>query len=251
MANQSTAGVNGTSKIRLQRLLDLSKRRTGIQLPTGFVKSDVSPTPLVLMIRGGHGGAVRLKLYLCLTLLAVRAPYRIQRDVSARTWAETIGLREPEKNGARRISDALNWLEANRFVALERRHGMPPLVTLLNPLGDGTPYIRPGAPYVTVPIAFWSSQWIVVLSGTATALLLILLDLTGGKNRNPVQSVSRHQRSRYGLSPDSWRRGTSELLDHGLIVVGRTARSHHDFEMARARNTYSIVLEKFEQWSES
>jgi hypothetical protein len=247
MANASTIGPNAVSKHHLERLLALSKRRTGLQLPVSFVKSETQPTPLVSILRGGHSGEVRLKLYLCLMLLAVQAPHRIKRDISARTWAETIGLPNAEQNGSRRISEALNWLERRNFITLERRHGMPPLVTLLSPLGNGASYARPGVPYLSIPIGFWSSQWITTLSGTAIVLLLILLDLTGGKSRDPSQSASREQRLRYNLSQDSWHRGASELVKHGLIVVGRTARSHHDFEMAKARNTYLVVKKRFDK----
>jgi hypothetical protein len=232
----------------VNRILGLSKRRIGIQLPVGFVRSRSTtvPPPLIVMIRGGRGGEVRLKLYCCLTLLAVDAPYSITRQISARTWAEMLALPKPDTNGARRVSDSLNWLADNHMVKLERRPSYPPKIAMLNPLGDGSPYSRPGSPYVTLPLGFWEQQWITRLSGTAIALLLILLDLVGGKARSPKQSVTPNQRLQYGLSPDSWTRATRELVDFGLINVDRVVRSR-DLESVRARNFYSVNKERLNE----
>ena len=129
----------------LNRILELSMRRTGIQLPVGFVRSRSAtvPPPLTVMIRGGRGGEVRLKLYCCLTLLAVEAPYKISRPVSARTWAEMLALPNPDTNGARRVQDALKWLDANHMVKLERRPSYPPELRCWILRCDGSRYVRP------------------------------------------------------------------------------------------------------------
>jgi hypothetical protein len=248
--------------MRLDRILELSKRRAGIQLPPAFVRAPWTPrphgeqprgttktavtTPLVRMLRGGHGGEVRLKLYLCVTLLASHPPFDINRPIASRAWAEMLGLPDPEANGARRIADAFVWLNQHQFLAVERRGGTPPRITLLDPTGDGTPYTRPTMPYVTLPVEFWDQQWITVLSGTATALLLILLDLVGGKKRAPEQSLTPELRTRYALSNDSWTRATSELVSHRLVRVGR-ASSGPDLEWRRSRNTYAVIRERLRE----
>jgi hypothetical protein len=232
----------------LNRILELSLRRTGIQLPVGFVRSRSAtvPPPLTVMIRGGRGGEVRLKLYCCLTLLAVDAPYNVRRPISARTWAEMLALPKPDTNGARRVQDALHWLDDNHMVKLKRRPSYPPEITMLDPSGDGSRYVRPGSPYITLPLGFWQQQWITRLSGTAIALFLILLDLVGGKSRLPKQSVTPKQRLHYGLSPDSWTRATRELVDFGLINVDRAVRGR-DLESVRARNFYSVNKERLNE----
>jgi len=232
----------------LNRIVELSKRRTGIQLPVGFVRSSSTTVPplAIVMIRGGRGGEVRLKLYCCLTLLAVDAPYNISRHISARTWAEMLALSKPDTNGARRVSDSLNWLADNHMVKLERRPSYPPEITMLNPSGDGSPYVRPGPPYITLPLGFWQQQWITRLSGTAIVLLLILLDLVGGKDRAPKQSLAPDQRLHYGLSHDSWTRATKELVAFGLINVDRAVRGM-DLEAVRARNFYSVNKERLNE----
>jgi hypothetical protein len=95
-------------------------------------------------------------------------------------------------------------------------------------------------------LGFWQQQWITRLSGTAIALLLILLDLVGGKTRPPKQSVTTNQRLHYGLSPDSWTRATRELVDFGLINVDRAVRGR-DLESVRARNFYSVNKERLNE----
>ncbi len=203
-------------------------------------------TPLARMLRGGHSGEVRLKLYLCITLLASHRPFDINRPIAGRAWAEMLSLPDPEVNGARRIADALVWLNQHQFLLVDRRGGMPPRITLLNPIGNGTPYSRPTMPYVTLPVGFWEQQWVTVLSGTATALLLVLLDLVGGKKRDPAQSLTPEQRKRYALSNDTWTRATAELVELGLVRVGR-ASSGPDLEWRRSRNTYTVLKERLQE----
>ena len=71
-----------------------------------------------------------------------------------------LALPKPDTNGARRVSDSLNWLDVHRMVKLERHPSYPPKITMLNPSGDGSPYVRPGYPYITLPLGFWQQQWI-------------------------------------------------------------------------------------------
>ncbi len=162
MARAATLGPNDGSKLYLDRVLQLSKRKSGIQLPIGFVRSawqprsDASPssastaepvvTPLVAMLRGGHGGEVRLKLYLSITLLAAHPPFDISRPIAGRSWATMLGLPDPEGNGARRIADALVWLDQHRYIALQRRPGMPPqkqsFASLIQPSDGSDPRQR-------------------------------------------------------------------------------------------------------------
>ena len=40
---------------------------------------------LAKLLRGGRGGAVRLKLYLCITLIAASTPYDMKRPVPNET----------------------------------------------------------------------------------------------------------------------------------------------------------------------
>jgi hypothetical protein len=81
--------------------------------------------------------------------------------VPARAWAETLDLDDPAGLGARRVSDALQWLARSQFVRLESRRGSPPAVTLLR---------FPAARYSTRGIQgelgiAWDCQWPLLLLG--------------------------------------------------------------------------------------
>jgi hypothetical protein len=190
------------SQHALEHAVTRSGRRTGIQLPIGFIagKDPAADPPLARMLRGGRGGEVRVKLYLCLTLIAAAPPYDL-RLIPARSWARMLALPDPEKAGARRISDALNWLEKAKLVSLTRQAGAPPVIKLLSPLGTGHKYTRPTVRWVTVPLGLWRQQWITRLSGSGLALLLVLLELQGGKSsaRPPTLAGGRQG---WGQSPD-------------------------------------------------
>jgi hypothetical protein len=241
-------GPNSESARLLQRLVDRSKRNSGIQLPIGFVRTDdpESPPPLTKMLRGGRGGAVRLKLYLSMTLIAPRAPHDI-RTIPSRAWAEALALPEPQTLGARRVSDAIRWLGDQRMIAVHHRQGAAPTVTLLDPLGSGRPYARPRGQYISVPLGLWQQQWITVLSGAAVGMLIILLDLQGGtKSAARAPSLGTAQRVRYCLSDDTWTRATTELAHYGLLTVRRVAHGR-DFDWKRLRNTYWIDKDKLNE----
>jgi len=75
----------------LQLLRDLvkrSQRATGVPFAEAFIRraADTDPAPpLTRLMRGGQGGEVRLKLYLTMSLLAVRAPFDLPA-IAARSW---------------------------------------------------------------------------------------------------------------------------------------------------------------------
>jgi hypothetical protein len=229
----------------LNRIIERSKRRTGLQLPPSFVRdqADQDP-PLAQMLRGGQGGEVRLKLFLTMALLATDPPHKIN-PISSRVWASALTLPDPESRGARRISDALRWLNDHKppFVSLDRIPGSPPTIQLLSASGSGKKWVRPTGQYVTVPLGFWTNKWIIKLSGAGTALLIVLLDLQGGRTR-PL-SLSGHDRRIRGLSDDTWTRATKELHGHGLLEVGKATQGT-DLDWRRARNTYWVPLEQLE-----
>jgi hypothetical protein len=232
----------------LRRLVARSKRTSGIQLPVGFVRTDNPDvaSPLAAMLRGGRGGEVRLKLYLCITLLASKPPYDI-RSVPARSWASALALPQPDTLGARRISDAITSLSERKMITAIRRQGAAPTVTLLSPLGKGAKYARPTMPYIGVPLGLWSNQWITVLSGSALALLIVLLDLQGGRkspNNSPFATAAQHQQ--YSLSDATWSRGSQELQKDDLLSIRKKTTSR-DFDWRRVRNTYWIDKARLDQ----
>lgn len=230
----------------LNWLVDRSSRTAGVPFGQDFIRrpreagpSD-PPPPLTRLLRGGQGGEVRLKLYLTMSLLAVRSPYDIATPVPARSWAEALGLPDSGRNGARRVNDAMDWLAEHKFIISERRQGAPGAVRLLSQSGDGSPFTRPigAARYVQLPLGLWRLGWIVRLSGTALVLLIVLLDMQSG--RSGPQWVSPAQaRVRYDLSPDTWTKGTHELVQFGLLTVSKKLQGDF-FDYRRTRNAYWV-----------
>jgi hypothetical protein len=175
-----------------------------------------------------------------MAMLAVSPPFDIREPVPARSWAAGLGLDDPEQKGARRISDAIGWLAERKFLVTERRQGTPGSIRLLNQDLSGSPYIRPidSGRYVQLPLGLWDQGWIVRLSGTALAMLIVLLDLQGG--RAQPQWISPSQaRHRYDLSPDTWTKGLKELQALNLVAVSRRAQGDV-FDYKRMRNAYWV-----------
>ena len=229
----------------LNWLVKRSRRTTGLGLAEAFVRrTDATdpPPPLAQLMRGGQGGEVRLKLYLTMSLLAVSPPYDIP-PVPARAWAEALELADPGRNGARRVNDALIWLDRHKFVESEGRRGTPGPVRLLSQSGTGEPYTRPagGGRYVRLPLGVWQDGWIVGLSGSALTMLIILLDLQGGRAQPSWVSPSVARR-RYDLSPETWSKGTRELVGLNLLTVTKMPQGDV-FDYRRVRNAYWVEEE--------
>jgi hypothetical protein len=226
-------------------------------------REDGSPhsTPMARILRGdgGRGGATRLKLYLSLLWLA--RSFSRDRPVfayPAQQLAVLLGLPNPEAAGARRIQEALRWLEKADFVTLDRRRGDVTRVHLLDDAGSGKPY-RPTGPlvrraarrtqddrephfYVQLDARFWTEGWISDLSGPAVAMYLACLYEQRGRPYEPVWISPRVGRERFDLSDETRNKGLRELVDAGLLDMQRRpvpATSLFD-ERFRARNVYLV-----------
>jgi hypothetical protein len=245
-AKNTSISSNEPSDLALQllnRLVDRSHRETGLPLSVpDFIRraEDGTPPPLARMLRGGQGGEVRLKLYLTISLLAVSPPYDVEDAIPARVWAEMLDLLDPDSNGARRVNDAFEWLDSRRFLISKRKRGAPGAIQLLSQSGSGEQYTRPAGTkrYVRLPIGIWQDGWIVRLSGAALAMLIILLDLQGGRSDRSWVSPGV-ARDRYDLSPDTWAKGVKELEQLGIVSVVKRPQGDF-FDYKRLRNSYRV-----------
>lgn len=226
----------------LEQAVAKSQRTSGIQLPTEFVRDEKGGNPPVArMNRGGRGGEVRLKLYLTLVLVAARPPHALKQQIPANVWARMLDLDDPDGLGARRVANALRWLGKNGFIDLSARRGAPPGVKLLSATGNRKAFVRGSGIYVGVPIGLWKYGWINRLSGSGLALLIVLLDLQGGKRFSAASppSLPGPLRDRYGLSDDTWTRASKQLVDLGLLTKNKVPQGR-DLDWRRVRNTYWI-----------
>lgn len=233
------------------RLVERSRRSSGVRLPAIFVRGDGGKPMLSGLLGGGRGGEVRLKLYLSTVLLAgSKHAHKVHGtntivDVSGPTWARALALPDPTGSGARRVADAQNQLARRRLLKVHRRPGQEPKIQLLHPSGSGVGWVEPGSPYVRVPLDLWTNHWIWSLSGKELAVYVAILDLCNGRGRDGSggpQAVSGTSLEYYGMSADTWRIAASALEAHGLIRTDM-AVVRIDLESPRRRKRFELVPE--------
>lgn len=218
---------------------------------------DPSPVLARILRGGGRGGEVRLKLLLSMLWLVRDNPAPVLAYPS-RAWANLLDLPEPASKGARRINEALAWLESNSLVVTEKQpNRIERLVTLLNETGNGQPYELPGAAikrlasdapgrdghvYIQLPGTLWANGWITMLSGAAVAMLALLYrQLAAG---DPADShlwfAPSDAKLRFDLSDDTRSKGLRELTKAGLITMERRSVDPASFDYERVRNVYRL-----------
>lgn len=205
----------------------------------------VPPTPpLARLIQGGRGGETRLKLYLLLTMMATHSPYDIRNPRNPYTLALTLDL--PSDTGPRRITSNMKWLSDQGFIRLTKRPGQTSAIQLLDPHGSGRPLENPRSrrPWVTIPISFWSRGWLLQLSPVAIAVMFSLREHLGGYET--PRYMLRDRRESYGLSHDTWTRGSRELEDNGLLTVTRRPHGAEEYADMRLRNNYWLNIDRLD-----
>ncbi|MFI0453701.1 hypothetical protein [Actinomadura sp. 6N118] len=184
----------------------------------------------------------------------------------ARAWATLLDLPDPSGRGARRINEAILWLEDNSLIEVENRAGQPSIVRLLSETGTGERYELPGAAYnrlrnkpdadahryIQLPNELWTSGWITVLSGAALAMLLVLYAELG--NQKPETTnlwfSPRQADLQYGLSEDTRTKGLRELRAAGLVTARRQSIAPDTFDFQRLRNVYRLETHHLQQPAE-
>lgn len=192
---------------------------------------------------------MRLKLYLSITMMATGKPYDLRKPPSPNGWTRMLAL--DAEQGPRRVARNLKWLADNQFIHLEPQWGRPSAIKLLSATGNGGEYTQPrdDGRYVGVPVAFWTRGWIIQLSPTAVALLLVLREALGGYS--DPRYIGTAKRQRYGLSHHTWTEARKELEGQGLLIVKREPQGSF-YDYTRLRNAYQIDLKRLEdppQWT--
>jgi hypothetical protein len=226
----------------LEKAVDRSKRRSSVRLPLAFARdqvNEIASPPLAKMLQGG--GEVRLKVLLTMLMIATKHPHEAR--VSSRDLAAMLNLRDPDVAGARRVNKALGDLAAVPLIRREHRPGHVPNTTILDPGGSGEEWNTEqltGTTYITLPPDLWRRGWLIALSGRALAMLIVLREITAGREKGAWVPGTRHRQ--YGLSEDTWTKATKELREWGLLDVDVKVTSFHG--EPRRRNVYTLHLDR-------
>ena len=198
---------------------------------------------------GGHGGEVRLKLWLSMVYRVMKNEDWITlRKNNHAYYASMFGLDDPAGKGADRVRAAYRWLHKNRFIVIDggrlKTYGrvriahevtqfLPAessVVMRPAPTGkmdaefEGLPHLRHR--YFTLPRPFWENGWITYLRAPEILVLMILCDAVRNEVDQEIKIPVHERMRRYGLSDEMWRQGESGLERRGVIkrpvTTGRT-----------------------------
>ena len=257
---ETHGGVSTASLNYAAELAAYSGRRRQVPVRNSFVRNDDPdelPPLARLLRRGGRGGAVPIKLYISLIWRCSAPPF--DTEISARKWAVLLDLPDPNSLGARRITTALETLNDENLVNLEKRRGDSTTVTLREESGLGIKYSLPSTKYkktkdedekrhhqyFKVPFALWTDGHIQQMSAPALAMLLILL---AERNRDgrPTWWSTELFPARFNIAESARSKGTRELVERDLLFVGRQSVSlsrnpSRTFVKERVRNTYTLI----------
>ena len=209
---------------------------------------------MVQIARGGRAADVRLKLLLSALWLCPEPPH--DTAMPARTWARLLRLSDPDSAGARRVGEAIRWLDAERFLRATWSPGGLTQITLLDECLAGGAYrspvldpsqgdeFDPRDRYIRLPASLWTSGWISALSGIALATLLTLLEAEPLDAATFWVSPTRASEI-YGLSEGSRQRGVTELRRQRLLAVEPKSVASPDGSPRRARHSLSISHARF------
>lgn len=240
---------------------EVGKKRIDIPIRKSFVRSwdGETPAPLSQIYSGGRGGLVAVKLYAALIWRCARSPYETSKP--ARAWATLLDLPDPQKNGARRIKNAMRTLAEANLITVSQRNGEANLIQLKLEDGSGRAYSLPSSAfqfartdeqrqrhmYFKIARTLWLDGTFQDLPGPATVMLLILLAEQADKK--DVWFSTKEFPSRYRISHKTRAEGTAQLVARGLLettskpLSGRWNSS--TFDRVRTRSIYRLTEDTF------
>ena len=195
---------------------------------------------------------MRFRLYLCITLMAVKSPFDVDREEWPTyrwnpRWYSRVGL-PAGGNSYRVLRYNLEWLAAHKFIEVTRRGGYGPAIRLLHIDGTGRPYELPSTPYCQLPATAFTNGWLAHLSSTAMSVALMIDNHRRGHDlhialEERTAAIYGYDMDRYALSPDSWRKGVQELKKDGLL----TYELKQTPEDSQTRNRYMPIESRWSQ----
>lgn len=231
-----------------------SRRGLGAPVRRTFVMATQGRSPLVDLIsggdapRGGGGRGGRTRLVLELTLLWVLAGQNHASNRPARVWAELTGVKDPSRNGARVIRDALAGLASRNLVQITppAEPGHAPTITLRHESGDGTAYSIPSGgqdDYFRVPETLWTNGIVHDISGPGLAVYLTMLSVHRSDDPERLMWFTpATYRGLFGLSESTRKAGLRNLIDNDVLWKQRQSidSSGGRDGQTRSRNVYKF-----------
>lgn len=222
---------------RLRVVVERSRRSSSVRFPISFVRADIdgAQPPLAQLVRAGD---VRLKIHFVLAAMATRDPFKINEPPAAHWLAGLLNLPKPDTNGARRVTEAMAWLDNHGFIERTPRPGKTPAIRVIH---HGS-VSAAGGRYVQAPISLWQQGWLLKLSARALGIYLVIKEASGG-SRTGSATLSGSRKAQYGLSPETWARAAAELDKAGLLTVEEVfdrASSRDEYEPKRRRLRYTL-----------
>lgn len=215
-----------------------SGRKSKVQLPITFARSEIERPMLAQLMAGGQGGVVRLRLVLTLAMQATKSPFTVQ----ARTPTSYARLLDISGDTApRRISQALRWLKEHQVIDRMPTAVRPGPITLLIAGGAGEHWRRgDGGRFIGLPLQLWEDGWIFALSAKALAVYVALNELNGGRDHADGEFMDGFRKRQYGMSDDTWTRATVELETAGLLTT-KSERAGSEEAYLRVRKRYRLI----------
>lgn len=225
MAKLDSNQVVATSHQTVDALVERSGREA-IPIRRSFIQGKVSsksvPGPLAGFVANNDKYA--LLLYLLLLTCASKEPYDV--TLHSAVWARALGAPKPKSQTARtRVSKAWARL-AQRGLIAKGRVRRTAQVTPMVEDGSGTVYTRPPSHFVSIKHEFWTSgpsktqRWYEVLTLPELAVLLIA-HMNGDDFALPAERAPEY----YGISADTFERGSKGLVKRGLLDVRKSRKA--------------------------
>jgi hypothetical protein len=215
---KTTGSVTVTAKRLLEEAVKKSGRRSSLQLGEPFVRIQTPIETKTQLAYLYEQGEVAMKLYLTLLMLTRVPPHEMYRIVPDHYWAEMLGYEELNEadpipgNGTRRVKRAMATLaKPNGWIMRTRVPGRGYKITVIHPAEPKR------APWIGLPLEFWSHGWINVMSARALFAFLLLQLVCAGKDDDHGAHVSSYDRQRFTIKDDTWQRGIKELEALGLV----------------------------------
>lgn len=225
MAKLDANQVIATPHQTVDALVDRSGR-TAIPIRRAFIQGKVAsksvPGPMASFV--ANNDKFGLLLYLLLLTCASAQPYDV--TLHSAVWARALGAPEPKSQTARtRVSKAWARL-AERQLISKGRVRRTAQVTPLAEDGSGSVYTRPTSHFVSIKHEFWTAgpskkqRWYEALTLPELAVLLIA-HMNGDDFALPAERAPEY----YGVSADTFERGSKGLVKHGLLDVRKSRKA--------------------------